>query len=283
VASAEVSVGNLLAEARRRLDPACGALEAEILLAHVLDVGRAWLFANREHELSVEQLRSYGELLERRARGEPVAYLTGWREFWSLPLQVTPAVLIPRHETELLVATALEFIPRDAAWRVADVGTGGGAVALAIACERPRCEVHATEYSPAALEVAAQNVLAIAPGRVWLHQGSWLEPLNGRFKVIVSNPPYVAEGDPHLTAGDCRFEPLEALTPGPDGLAAIREIARQSLPLLEPGGLLAFEHGHDQAAASRSLLRDLGYAEVATRRDLEGRERVTAGYKTTGT
>jgi release factor glutamine methyltransferase len=187
--------------------------------------------------------------------------------------------LIPRHETELLVQAALDFIPPHAAWRVADLGTGSGAVALAIASERPRCAVHATENSPGALQVAALNVDALAPGRVTLHLGCWLEPLSGRFRVIVSNPPYVAAADPHLAAGDCRFEPREALTPGEDALAAIRQIAQAAPPYLETGGLLAFEHGFDQGAACRNLLLGLGYGNVETRQDLEGRERVTLGTK----
>jgi release factor glutamine methyltransferase len=213
-------------------------------------------------------------------QGEPIAYLTGVREFWSLPLQVTPDVLIPRPETELLVEIALEFIPRDASWRVADLGTGSGAVALAIAHERPSCEIHATDCSEAALRVARLNVGTLAPGRVQLHQGSWLDPLTGSFRVVVSNPPYVAEDDPHLAAGDCRFEPREALTPGPDGLAAIRRLAHEALPRLEPGGLLAFEHGYDQGSAARVILDELGYRHIETRPDLEGRERVTTGRNT---
>jgi len=273
-------VGSLLASARIRLGhDALAALEADLLLAHVLDVDRAWLFANRESEVSPEARNAFQELLRRRADGEPIAYLTGLREFWSMPLQVTPDVLIPRPETELLVEVVLEFIPPEAAWRVADLGTGSGAVALAIARERPLCEVHATEYSVAALEIAERNVQALAPGRVHLHQGSWLEPLDGRFQVLVSNPPYVADGDPHLNAGDCRFEPRAALTPGPDGMAAIRRIADDALTSLEPGGLLAFEHGYDQGSAARAVLRELGYEEIDTRRDLEGRERVTGGRK----
>jgi release factor glutamine methyltransferase len=280
------SIADLLGEARRRLGGQPGGgpeskpqakPEADLLLAHVLGVGRAWLFANREHTVAAHRARAFLALVDRRATGEPVAYLLGRREFWSLPLSVTADVLIPRPETERLVETALAFIPDDAAWRVADLGTGSGAVALAIATERPRCEVHASESSPCALQVAERNVAAIAPGRVSLHLGSWLEPLPGRFHVIVSNPPYVAAGDPHLAEGDCRFEPREALTPGADGMAAIRRIAADALPRLEPGGLLAFEHGFDQGAASRELLRKLGYVDVATRRDLEGRERVTSG------
>lgn len=272
------SVRSLLAAARKRLGPGpASALEADVLLTHVLGVDRSWLFANGERPVPFPDARNFRNLIERRAGGEPIAYLTGSREFWSLPLQVTPDVLIPRPETELLVRTALDFIPPDAAWRIADLGTGSGAVAIAIALERPSCDVHATEFSAAALAVAALNVEALAPGRVALHRGSWLEPLEGRFRVIVSNPPYVAGGDPHLAAGDCRFEPQAALTPGTDGMAAIRLIAREALPRLEPGGLLAFEHGFDQGGDSRSLLQGLGYRKVRTREDLEGRERVTSG------
>lgn len=274
------SVSGLLAQARQRLGGCAGSgLEADLLLAHVLGVSRAWLFANPERVATAAKARMFLGLVDRRLAGEPIAYLVGSREFWSLPLIVTPDVLIPRPETELLVETALAFIPPDTAWRVADLGTGSGAVALAIATERPRCEVHASECSPEALAVAARNVTAIAPGRVGLHLGSWLEPLPGRFQVILSNPPYVAAGDPHLAEGDCRFEPQQALTPGADGMTAIRRIAADALPRLEPGGLLAFEHGFDQGGASRELLGGLGYVHVETRRDLEGRERATCGRK----
>ena len=255
------------------------SLEADLLLAHLLGVSRAWLFAHRERVVPAAEAEKFLDLVDRRVAGEPIAYLVGSREFWSLPLIVTSDVLIPRPETELLVQAALDFIPHDAAWRVADLGTGSGAVALAIATERPHCEVHATEISPRAMKIAGLNVGAIAPGRVILHLGCWLEPLSGRFRVIVSNPPYVAADDPHLVEGDCRFEPRQALTPGADGLAALRLIAREALACLAPGGLLAFEHGCDQGAACRELLNGLGYTDVITRNDLEGRERVTLGTK----
>jgi len=272
------AVASLLADARQRLagQPAA-ALEADLLLAEVLGKDRAWLFAHPEAAVNVEQAARFRALLERRAGGEPIAYILGRREFWSLSLCVTPDVLIPRPETELLVQAALDYIPADAAWRVADLGTGSGAVALAVACERPRCEVHATDIDPAALRIAARNVEAHAAGRVRLHEGSWLEPLAGRFRVIVSNPPYVAEQDPHLAQGDCRFEPRGALTAGPDGLAAIRRIATDALPVLEPGGLLAVEHGCEQGAAVRALLQELGYRNIQTLKDLESRDRVTTG------
>lgn len=272
--------GDLLAAGRTLLaDQPAGRLEAEILLCEALQVGRAWLYANPEQELQAGQAARFLELAGRRRDGEPVAYLTGRREFWSLPFKVTPDVLIPRPETELLVETALAFVPPDVSWRVADLGTGSGAIALAIASERPLCEVHATDISLAALGVARENGEAIAPGRVIFHHGSWLEPLTGRFHVIVSNPPYVAAGDPHLAQGDCRFEPPSALCGGLDGMEAIRHIASHAAGYLEPGGLLAFEHGFDQGDEARKLLETLGYAGVATQRDLAGQERVTSGNR----
>jgi release factor glutamine methyltransferase len=279
-------VAELLGSARARLTTgpdASGrqhaAVEAEVLLGHVLQTTRAWLFANAQSSVGGPAADAFEELVARRITGFPVAYLVGRRDFWSLSIEVTPDVLIPRPETELLVRVALESLPPNRYLRAADLGTGSGAVALAVAVERPLCEVHATEISRRALAVAGRNVQRLAPGRVTLHQGSWLEPLEGTFRVIVSNPPYVPAGDSHLRQGDCRFEPCKALSPGPDGLAAIREIAAGALPRLDPGGLLAFEHGFDQGPASRQLLEREGYAEVGTKRDLEDRDRVTFGYR----
>lgn len=266
----------LLQEGRKRLS---SALEAEVLLMHVLEVDRAWLYANSDRSVSATAQDQFFDLLERRLAGEPIAYLTGIREFWSLPLQVTPDVLIPRPETELLVEAALERLPSDERFRVADLGTGSGAVALAIASERPLCEIHATDISPAALLVARANAERLVPGRVQFHLGSWFEALEARFHLVVSNPPYVTDGDPHLEAGDCRFEPRMALSPGDDGLAAIRRIARDAIEFLEPGGCLAFEHGFDQGEASRLTLDELSYEKVETLRDLENRERVTLGCR----
>jgi len=254
-----------------------GRLEAEILLGEVLGVDRAWLFAHPEHPCDEAQVCRFMELARRRKTGEPVAYLTGRREFWSLPLKVTDDVLIPRPETELLVETVLNLVPPEACWRIVDLGTGSGAIALAIAHERPHCEIHATDYSEAALRVAKTNAAALAPGRIEFHHGSWFEPLTGTFQVIVSNPPYVAENDPHLDRGDCRFEPSRALTAGPEGLEAIRTIASESRRYLSAGGWLAFEHGFDQGKKVRDLLGKLGFQEIRTTTDLEGRERVTVG------
>ena len=278
--SDDVTVHGLLAEGRGRLaNLHQGPLEAEVLLFHVLGVDRAWLYANGEKAVSADKRDRYVELIERRTMGEPIAYLTGVREFWSLPIEVTPDVLIPRPETELLVETALDLLPTEKPCRVADLGTGSGAVALAIASERPLWEVHATELSLAALTVARKNAESLLPGRVQFHEGSWLDPLQGRFDLLVSNPPYVAEGDRHLDNGDCRFEPRLALTPGSDGLHAIRRISSDAVKYLKSGGCLAFEHGFDQGTEARAVLDGLRYADVETRRDLENRERVTLGYR----
>jgi release factor glutamine methyltransferase len=275
-----MTVAELLRRGRGCLcgNPAAG-LEAEVLLAHLLGVERPWLYANRDHAVDKAPAARYLELVSRRSKGEPVAYLTGRREFWSLSFRVKPGVLIPRHETELLVETALRLIPPEQACRVADLGTGSGAIAIAVASERPRCEVHATEIDPAALAVAEENGERLAPGRVRFHVGSWFEPLEGRFDLLLSNPPYIDAGDPHLEQGDCAFEPRAALSPGRDGMAAIRQVAREAPAYLGPGGCLAFEHGCAQGPPSRVLLKELDYLNIETLKDLEGRDRVTLGFK----
>lgn len=275
-----MNIGELLADARALLAEATiSRLESELLLGHVLGVSRSHLYANPKAVTNTRQRASFLQLVQRRRRGEPIAYLTGRREFWSLALKVTPDVLIPRPETELLVEAALDRIPADAQWRVADLGTGSGAIAIAIASMRKRCEVHATEISAAALAIAMENAEAIVPGRIRFHQGSWLSPLQGLFQLIVSNPPYVAMDDPHLQQGDVRYEPLTALSPGHDGLAAIRRIAADSLPLLDQQGWLAIEHGFEQGEKVRNIMQGLGYASTGTIKDLADLERVSLGKK----
>jgi release factor glutamine methyltransferase len=251
-------------------------LEAEILLRHALQVDRAYLYAHPESVVQPAQQDRYLAMIERRQRGEPIAYITGEREFWSLPLEVNREVLIPRPETERLVECALERIPVDAKWRIADLGTGSGAVALAIASERPLCDIQASDLSPEALQLARKNANRLSL-EVSFHLGSWLQPLNGRFKLIVSNPPYVAENDRHLQIGDCRFEPGLALASGPDGLDAIRRIALDATDYLFSGGTLLLEHGREQASAVRGLLTEAGYSDVFTVRDLEGNDRISGG------
>jgi release factor glutamine methyltransferase len=254
-------------------------LEAEILMAHCLESQRSFLYANPELELPRKRVAAFARLIERRLRGEPIAYIIGVREFWSLPLSVTPDVLIPRPETELLVETALQAVPPDAEWRIADLGTGSGAIALALAAELPGCEVHATDISEAALQVAMGNAGRLGLERVTFHRGSWCEPLTGKFQLIVSNPPYVAIDDPHLRRGDCRFEPRDALSPGSDALGAARAIVDQSRAFLVRGGWLLLEHGLDQGEEIRATLRRHDCSDVATLRDLLGHERVTRGRK----
>jgi len=253
-------------------------IDAELLLLHVLRQPRSWLIAHADDVLPAEVISAYSGLLDRRGQGEPVAYITGRRGFWSLDLEVTPATLIPRPETELLVELALDRLPRDVACSVADLGTGSGAIALAIARERPRARVLASEASAPALVVAQRNAQRHDIGNVSFLRGDWLAPLAGqRLDLIVSNPPYIESDDPHLGQGDLRFEPVTALAAGADGLDDIRRIVLDARNHLQPGGWLLFEHGWNQGEAVRGLLRDAGYAEVFTAPDLERRDRVSGG------
>jgi len=257
-------------------------LDAEVLLMHVTGLARTALITRAEEPLLPEHEERLHELLSRRAHGEPVAYLIGKREFWSLELVVTPDVLIPRPETELLVEQALARIPENSEWTIADLGTGSGAIALAIATERPHCRLIATDISSAALAVARANAARLGIANVQFRHGEWLKPLAGmRLDVIVSNPPYVRANDPHLTQGDVRFEPESALVAGPDGLDAIRCIATDAVSSLHPSGWLLLEHGYDQAKAVRALLETHDYDRVASCRDTAGHERITAGRSQT--
>lgn len=252
--------------------------DAEWLLLHALAQPRSWLFAHAADALAADVQQRFDALVERRATGEPVAYLTGRRGFWTLDLEVTTATLIPRPETELLVELALDRLPRDADARVADLGTGSGAIALAIASERPRAQVVATDASSDALAVAQRNAQRLGIGNVRFAHGDWSAPLEReRFALIVSNPPYIEAADPHLAQGDLRFEPASALASGVDGLDDIRRIVTDARAHLEPGGWLLFEHGWNQGGAVRALLREAGYAAVFTARDLEQRERASGG------
>ena len=252
--------------------------EAEHLLLHVLGRDRAWLFAHGDAGLTDAEAAALEALLERRVAGEPVAYLTGRRGFWTLDLQVSPATLIPRPETERLVELALERLPADGPVRIADLGTGSGASALALASERPQARVVATDASADALAVARANALANDLAHVDFRLGHWWTPLTGeRFHLVASNPPYIADGDAHLARGDLRFEPATALASGTDGLDAIREIIGAAPGFLLPGGWLLLEHGWDQGAAIRALMAEAGFVDVATEADLEARDRVTLG------
>ncbi|KAF1723939.1 peptide chain release factor N(5)-glutamine methyltransferase [Pseudoxanthomonas japonensis] len=257
--------------------------EAEQLLLHVLGRDRAWLFAHGDDPLPASGAATLDAWLARRASGEPLAYLLGRRGFWTLDLQVSPATLIPRPETERLVELALERLPDDRPLRVADLGTGSGAIALALASERSLAQVVATDLSGDALRVAQANAETNRIANVAFRQGSWLAPLAGqRFDLIASNPPYIADGDPHLMQGDLRYEPPAALSSGADGLDAIREIVATAPAYLLPGGWLLLEHGWDQGEAIRALLLAAGFVDVATETDIEQRDRVTLGRVTEG-
>ena len=265
-----------LAEATVRLGfTDTAALDAQILLAHVLGRSRTWLYTWPAYELTPEQERAFDALIGRAAQGEPVAYLTGQRAFWTLTLHVTPAVLIPRPETEVLVELVLESVKADSAL-VADLGTGSGAIALALASERPNWRIHATDASSAALSVAKANAERLAITNVQFFPGSWCEALPATgYALIVSNPPYIAEEDPHLAA--LWYEPRSGLVAAECGLADLKQIALQARSKLANGGLLLLEHGWQQGASVRSVLTGLGYREVRTCEDHGGRERVTLG------
>lgn len=272
------TVGSVLPETIRLLTSASPTprLDAEVLVMHVCRLDRGKLITQSQAELTGAQQQRLHALSARRRLGEPVAYLTGWREFWSMELAVSPATLIPRPETELLVEKTLAHIPRDAAWALADLGTGSGAIALVLAKERPGCRVIATDISPQALDVARSNAAKFNLTRVEFREGRWLEPLAGiQLDMIVSNPPYMRLDDPHLKQGDVRFEPRQAVIAGADGLDAIRDIALHARQHLIPSGRLLFEHGQDQAGEIRRLLHQQGYGDIVCYRDLSAQDRVT--------
>jgi len=251
--------------------------EARLLLAEACGFSEASVIAQGEQELPPEIEARFGQMVARRRDGEPIAYIVGRREFYSLPLSVGPPVLIPRPETELLVDLALERIAPQAPASVLDLGTGSGAIALAIKRNRPRARMVAVEISAAALEYARRNAAKLGLEIELLH-GRWFDPVPGeRFDVVVSNPPYVALGDAHLWQDDVRFEPPPALVAGKDGLDSIREIARSAARFVRPGGWLLLEHGLGQEKAVQDLLAAAGFDDVTTWPDLAGIARATGG------
>jgi release factor glutamine methyltransferase len=253
-------------------------VDAKALLAHVVGSNRAWLAAHEGDALTPAQAEAFFALCRRRVNGEPVAYVTGTREFWGLELAVTPDVLIPRPETETLVEFALAKLPRDRPVRVLDMGTGSGAIALALAHDRPNAAVLATDNSDAALAVAQGNAQRLLLTNVTFSAANWYTGIPPEhWDLIASNPPYVGVGDSYLKEGDLRFEPASALSSGPDGLAALRVIVGGARDRLVPGGWLVVEHGHDQSEAVRELLRAAGFSDVSASRDLAGIARVAAG------
>lgn len=259
------------------LDANEARLEIQILLQQVLNVARSYLIAHPERILSIAETNTYQALLQRRLNGEPIAYILGEREFFGLNLCVTNATLIPRPDTELLVELTLERMTQNG-MRILDMGTGSGAIALAIAHQRPDAEVWACDASPAALEVARANAQRLGLARAHFIESNWFSALSGqRFNVIVSNPPYIAAADHHLSQGDVRFEPMSALASGADGLDDIRRIVSQAGEHLEQDGWLLLEHGYDQAAQVRELLRAAGFTAVFSAKDLAGIERCSGG------
>ena len=280
-------LGTLLERGAQRLRISAAAqgpgatpdLDAELLLVHILGTSRARLRSHPEEAASAAQSRRYTELLERRATGEPLAYVIGRRDFWSLRLTVTPAVLVPRPETELLVERALA-LRHEEFGRVVDLGTGSGAIALTLASERPGWQVAATDVSEEALAIARTNAESLDLKRVQFLHGSWFEPLVGRtFDLIVSNPPYVAEDDPAMQDPALRHEPRGALTPGGDGMASLRAIIAAAPDYLERDGWLLLEHGSDQAAEVTRELVARGLRHVRSHRDLAGHERMTEAQR----
>ncbi len=253
----------------------------EVLLAFLLKRSRAYLLAHGEQPLSMAQTQQWISLLARRQQGEPIAYLIGHCEFWSLAFQVNEHTLIPRPETEILVEWVLELYDADSRIKVLDLGTGSGAIALALATERPHWEITACDISDQALAVARSNAQQLNCPQVSFHKSDWFHSLPPQnFHMIVSNPPYIAEEDVHLQQGDVAFEPLLALQSGTDGLKDIQHITAQTKHFLKPGGHLLFEHGAAQAADVKTCLQRQGYQQITTRCDLAGHERCTGGLLT---
>jgi release factor glutamine methyltransferase len=271
--SFSLAAGDTLATVLR--GAALPALETRILVSHALGLSRVQLITQFDRPLSAEEAQSLTSLIHRRLAGEPIAYIVGEREFFGLPFSVTPAVLIPRPETELLVELTLERLPQGG--RVLDLGTGSGAIAVAIAHQRPDVDVTALDASEAALTVARDNAERNRATVRFLHS-DWYAALNGEhFDVIVSNPPYIEKNDPHLSQGDLRFEPVSALTDHADGLSALRNIIIGAGRHLADDGWLLMEHGYDQAASVRALLQTQGFAQVQSWQDLARIERVSGG------
>ena len=273
-----MTIKTLLALAASGLNGDEAALEAQLLLRHLLNVNRAWLIAHANDALQPSIHAGFQALIERRLSGEPIAYILGYREFYGLRLNVTPDTLIPRPDTETLVDVALAKIPTNHASTILDLGTGTGAIALAIAKNRPAANVTAVDFSEGALDVARLNASELNITNVTFLKSDWLSALGAQaFDLIVSNPPYIEQADVHLQQGDLRFEPLSALASGADGLDDIRTIIHQVKSHLKPHGWLMLEHGYNQADSVSNLLKTAGFSEVSHALDLAGIQRVTLG------
>ncbi len=273
-----MTINELLQDSTRQLPPPTPRLEAEILLAHALQVSRTYLYAHADKLLSAQEVARFRALMAQRLLGKPVAYLVGEKEFWSLTLQVNELTLIPRPETELLVEAALARLPVDSKDVVIDLGTGSGAIALAIASERQQCQIIATDVSLAALEIAQQNAKNLHLAQIKFLQSHWFSNLIGtRAFVIISNPPYIAEDDLYLEQNELRYEPQDALISGIDGLDALRHIIQHAPFYLENSGWLLVEHGYNQGERVAQLFEQHNYIQITTHHDLAGLPRITAG------
>ena len=274
-------INHVVEEAIKQLEAVSDSahLDVELLLCSVINKDRIFLRAWPEHELNQQQLSSFQQLFKQRLQGKPIAHILGERGFWSLNLKVTTDTLIPRPDTERLVELALDIIPDDAQWKILDLGTGTGAIALSLAKEKSTCFITATDQSIAALDVAKQNAEDNKISNIKFIQSDWFTNLdNQQFDMIVSNPPYIKETDPHLQQGDVRFEPLSALTSGEDGLNDIRTIIKNSQQHLAEKGVLLIEHGYDQADAVCHLLSTESFTQVSNFKDDNGNPRVSIGY-----
>lgn len=255
-------------------------LDAEVLLAHVLNKPRVYLHTWPEAELSHDQELQFLDMIRQRAAGQPVAYLTGQREFWSMNFAVTPDSLIPRPETELLVERTLALLPANQTLRVADLGTGSGAIAIALAHERKHWRLYAIDRSFQCVKLAQHNARRLDVDNLCFINADWSKALADQsFDAIVANPPYIADHDPHLQQGDVCFEPASALTSGPQGLDDLRSLTKEALRVLKPGGWIVLEHGMNQAASLHKLLNNIAFTNIATTPDLAGLERVSCAQK----
>jgi len=251
-------------------------LDSQVLLAYTLNVSRTWLFTWPDKTLDGATLTAFSALIDERKSGTPIAYITGYRDFWSLRLRVTPDTLIPRADTELLVETALTLKNVEQPCDVIDLGTGTGAIALSLANECPSWRITATDINPKTLAVAKENATTLRLA-VSFKESAWFDAINDRFDLVISNPPYIESDDPHLQQGDLRFEPAGALASGQDGLDDIRLLVKQALKHLKKDGYLLLEHGYQQAEAVRNLMAEAGYVDIETHQDIEDRDRVTLG------
>lgn len=256
-------------------------LDAEILLAHLLMQPRTYLYAYSDTLLTQVQYQNFLQLIEQRKQGTPIAYLTGVREFWSFALKVCDATLIPRPETELLVELALGMLADKPQAHILDLGTGSGAIALALASERPAWQITACDLSEAALQIAEENAARLGLANIYFYHSDWFDKITSdlAFDAIIANPPYIAANDPHLREGDLRFEPQMALVSGDEGLSDLKHIIKHSIARLKPGGLLLVEHGFEQKATVVSMLNEHGYEQIQSWQDWQGNDRVSGAKR----